>query len=83
MRKFVLAAAAIVMTSASAFASDAVGVVSRYNPEARVITLQSGQSYTIPRDIALPAIRVGEKVTFTFRHDGGEVTGVLTRPLWG
>lgn len=82
MRKLALAVAAIVLTSGSAFADVTNGVVSNYNPQVRVITLQNGQSYTVPRWVPLPAIQVGQNVTITSRDDGGDVTSVLTRALW-
>ena len=82
MRKFALAVAAIALTSGSALASSTNGVVSSYNPQVRVITLQNGQSYTVPRSVPVPAIRAGQNVTITFRDDGDDVTNVLTGSLW-
>ncbi|GAA2824663.1 uncharacterized protein DUF1344 [Aminobacter aminovorans] len=80
MNKLILAAAAFALFSGSALASDASGVVTRFNADTRVITLQGGASYTIPRDVALPSVRVGEKVSILFNDEGDVVRNVLAGP---
>jgi len=80
MNKLILAAAAIALFSGSALASDASGIVARFNAGARVITLDHGGSYTIPRDVALPSIKVGEKVTILLNDEGDVVRNVFVGP---
>jgi hypothetical protein len=77
MKKIILAASAVAMMSGAAFASSANGVVSQFNEQARVITLESGQSYTVPRDVAIPAIQAGEKVSIQLNDEGDKVNAVL------
>lgn len=77
MKKIILAASAFAMMSGAAFASSASGVVATYNEGARVITLESGQSYTVPRDVAIPAIQAGEKVSIQLNGEGDKVNAVL------
>lgn len=77
MKKIILTASAIAMMSGVAFASSANGVVATYNEGARVITLESGQSYTVPRDVAIPAIQTGEKVSIQLNGEGDKVNAVL------
>lgn len=80
MNKLILAAAAIALFSGSALASDASGIVAQFNAGARVITLDHGGSYTIPRDVALPSIKVGEKVTILLNDEGDVVRNVFVSP---
>lgn len=80
MNKLILAAAAFALFSGSALASDASGVVTRFNADTRVITLQGGGSYTIPRDVALPSVKVGEKISILFNDEGDVVRNVLAGP---
>lgn len=77
MKKIILAAAALSVMSGAAFASSASGVVSKLNAQARVITLDNGQSYTVPRDVAMPAIHEGEKVSIQLNDEGDKVRAVL------
>lgn len=80
MNKLILAAAAFALLSGSAIASDASGVVTRFNADTRVITLQGGDSYTIPRDVALPSVKVGEKISILFNDEGDQIRNVLAGP---
>ncbi|KQU75399.1 hypothetical protein ASC75_18845 [Aminobacter sp. DSM 101952] len=77
MNKFILAASAFVLMTGAALASSADGVVAKINSDVRVITLENGQSYTIPRDVALPAIQVGEKISIQLNDEGDRVQSVL------
>ncbi|MCX8567924.1 DUF1344 domain-containing protein [Aminobacter sp. MET-1] len=77
MKKIILAAAAITMMSGAAFASSTDGVIDKFNADTRVITLENGNSYTVPRDVAMPSIRTGEKVSIQLNGEGDRVTGVL------
>ncbi len=77
MKKIILAASALALMSGAALASSADGIVAKYNSDVRVITLENGQSYTIPRDVAVPSISAGEKVTILLNGEGDRVTTVL------
>lgn len=52
-------------------------VVAKYNHDVRVITLENGRSYTVPRDVALPPLEAGEKVSIILNDEGDRVTAVL------
>lgn len=77
MKKIVLAATAVALMSASAFASSRDGVIKTFDAHTRVITLENGQSYTVPRDVAIPTLQNGEKVSIQLNDEGDRVTGVL------
>ncbi len=80
MKKIIIAASALAIMSGAALASSADGVIAKYNADVRVITLESGKSYTVPRDVALPQLQVGEKVSIQLNGERDRVTGVL-KPL--
>ncbi|MEJ6783279.1 hypothetical protein [Aminobacter sp. Piv2-1] len=77
MKKIILAASALALMSGAALASSADGVVGNYNADVRVITLEGGKSFTIPRDVAVPSIQAGEKVSIDLNDEGDRVTAVL------
>lgn len=77
MNKIILAASAFALMTGAALASSADGVVAKINSDVRVITLENGRSYTVPRDVALPAIQAGEKVSIQLNDEGDRVQSVL------
>ncbi|WP_269930226.1 DUF1344 domain-containing protein [Aminobacter sp. HY435] len=77
MNKLILAASALVIMSGAAMAASSNGVVSTFNDNTRVITLESGKSFTVPRDVALPTIQAGEQVSIILNDEGDRVTAVL------
>lgn len=77
MKTLVLAAASLAFMSGAALASSSNGMIAKFNPYTRVVTLESGKSFTIPRDVALPALQVGEKVSIQLNDEGDKVTSVL------
>lgn len=77
MKKFILAAASLAFMSGAALASSNNGVVMKFSPASRVITLENGHSFTVPRDVALPAFQIGEKVSIQLNDEGDKVTSVL------
>lgn len=78
MKKLILAVSAVAFMSGAALASGSEGVVAKFNPDVRVITLDNGRSYTIPRHIGLPQVQVGDKVSInTKSDDADQVTSVL------
>lgn len=82
MKKIIIAASALVFMSGAALASSNNGVIKNFNADSRVITLESGKSYTIPRDVALPPLQVGEKVSIQLNGERDKVTSILTNPLF-
>ncbi|ODT06970.1 MAG: hypothetical protein ABS58_09270 [Mesorhizobium sp. SCN 65-20] len=78
MKKIFLAAASLVLMSGAALATEANGVVTKFNPQTRVITLNGGKSFTIPRDVALPAVHVGGHVSIVLNDEGDRIQAVLT-----
>ncbi|GAA4111524.1 DUF1344 domain-containing protein [Aminobacter aganoensis] len=77
MKKIIIAASAFSIMTGAAFASSANGVVGNINSDTRVITLESGKSFTIPRDVALPAIQAGDTVSIQLNDEGDKVQAVL------
>lgn len=77
MKNILLIVAPLVFVAGAAFASSFDGVVAKYNHDVRVITLENGRSYTVPRDVALPPLQAGEKVPIILNDEGDRVTAVL------
>ncbi|MBD0413451.1 hypothetical protein [Oryzicola mucosus] len=81
MKKILISAAALALLGGSAFAAVPVsGTVEYYNPETRVITFESGQSVTVPLDVAIPAnLQAGSHASVDFNGRGDKVDVVFTR----
>lgn len=77
MKKILLIVAPLILLAGAALASSRDGVIAKYNHDVRVITLENGRSYTVPRDVALPPLQAGEKVTIMLNGEGDRVTDVL------
>lgn len=77
MKKILLVVAPLILVAGAALASSRDGVIAKYNHDVRVITLENGRSYTVPRDVALPPLEAGEKVTIMLNGEGDRVTDVL------
>lgn len=77
MKKLILAASALSIIAGSAFASQSSGIVGNINTGTRVITLESGKSFTVPHDVALPAIQAGDTVSLQLNDEGDKVQAVL------
>lgn len=77
MKKLILAAATLALMSGAAMANEVNGVVAKFNPQVRVVTLTNGDSYTIPRDVAVPQLKPGEKVSIMAQDDGYDVSAVV------
>ncbi|KQU75401.1 hypothetical protein ASC75_18855 [Aminobacter sp. DSM 101952] len=77
MKKIIIAASALSIIAGSAIASPASGIVGNINTDTRVITLESGKSFTIPRDVALPALQAGDTVSLQLNDEGDKVQAVL------
>lgn len=80
MKKLILAAAALTLMSGAALATEIDGVVAKFNPAVRVITLTNGESYTIPRDVAIPPqLAPGKRVAIDEHDNGAKIESVLVR----
>ncbi|MDH4984071.1 DUF1344 domain-containing protein [Aminobacter anthyllidis] len=77
MKTILLIASPLIFLAGAAFAASSDGVVAKYNHDVRVITLENGRSYTVPRDVALPPLQAGEKVSIQLNGEGDRVTAVL------
>ncbi|GAA4111518.1 DUF1344 domain-containing protein [Aminobacter aganoensis] len=77
MKKIIIAASALSIIAGVAIASPASGIVGNINTDTRVITLESGKSFTIPRDVALPALQTGDTVSLQLNDEGDKVQAVL------
>ena len=77
MKKILLIVAPLILVAGAALASSRDGVIAKYNHDVRVITLENGRSYTVPRNVALPPLEAGEKVTIMLNGEGDRVTDVL------
>lgn len=77
MRRLVLAVSALALMSSAALARDVQGVVKHFNSATRTITLQDGRTYTVPRHVAVPRMRAGEKVSIMFNGEGDQIRNVF------
>ena len=77
MKTILLIASPLIFIAGSALASSLDGIVARYNHDVRVITLENGKSVTVPRDVAMPSLQAGEKVSIQLNGEGDRVTAVL------
>ena len=78
MTKLVLATAALALMSGAALATEVDGVVAKFTPAVRDITLTNGESYTIPREVAIPPqLAPGKRVAIDERDNGAKIDSVL------
>lgn len=77
MKRLILAISVLAIMTGVAVARQAQGIVASYNPGTRVIKLQNGRSYTVPRDVAVPRLNPGDKVSIMFNDEGDKVKHVL------
>lgn len=77
MRRLVIAISALALMTGAALARQAQGTVASYNPSTRVIKLQNGRSYTVPRHVAVPRLNAGDRVTIMFNDEGDKIRTVL------
>ncbi len=77
MKTILLIASPLFFLAGAALASSSGGVVAKYNHDVRVITLENGRSYTVPRDVALPPLQAGDNVSIQLNDEGDRVTAVL------
>ncbi len=73
MRKLVIAAGAamlLAVSSLAALADEASGQVTNIDDSAMTITLDDGNTYTLPTDVDPASLMVGDKVTIEYTKDG-------------
>ncbi len=72
MKKLVIAAGAAVllaMSSLAALADEASGSITNIDETAMTVTLDDGNTYTLPADVDPTSLKVGDKVTVEFTKD--------------
>ena len=68
----ILIAAALVLISGAAFAAEAEGKIRSIDPDQLTITLADGNSYKLPGELDIGALREGMEVLFAYDEVGGE-----------
>lgn len=67
-----LIAAALVLISGVALAAEAEGKIRSIDPDQLTITLVDGNSYKLPGELDIEALREGMEVLFAYDEVGGE-----------
>ena len=82
MKKLMIAAsaAALFATMSIAFAAEATGVISSVDATAGTVTLDNGQTYSLPASVAAADLKVGAKVKITYDDAGGKMTATAVAP---
>ena len=83
MKKLVIAAGAAVLlavSSLAALADEASGSITNVDDSAMAVTLDDGNTYTLPADVDTSTLKVGDKVTveYTKDADGNLVATAVT-----
>jgi Protein of unknown function (DUF1344) len=82
MRRLIIAASSaafLVASSAVALAEQATGAIASIDPRANTVTLENGETFSLPESFDAATLTVGEKVKITYTMgDGGRlrVSGV-------
>ena len=69
MRKLMVTASAAAMLAGSAFAAlaaEATGAIASIDTSAGAVTLDSGQTFTLPASVDAASLQVGQQVTVTY-----------------
>ena len=84
MKKLMIAVGAAGLLAASslaAFADQAQGAITAVDPTAMTVTLDDGNTYTLPSSVDAASLKVGEKVTIQFQKDNsGKMTATEVAP---
>jgi outer membrane lipoprotein SlyB len=84
MKKLMIAAGAaglLAMSTLTALADEASGAITSVDPTALTVTLDDGNTYTLPASIDAASLKVGEKVTIEFSKDAdGKMTATAVTP---
>ena len=76
MKKFLITAVSVVGLAGAAYAAEVEGVVSSYDPATRMITLESGETFTVTGDAQLDNVQPGGKVVVTYDDGTTDATAV-------
>jgi hypothetical protein len=83
MRKLMIAASAaalIAASSAVALAAEATGAIASVDPAAGTVTLDSGQTFTLPASVDAASLQVGQQVKITYEEADGKMTASEVAP---
>lgn len=76
MKKFIITTAAVLSMAGAAFAAEVEGVVTSYDPATKMITLESGEVFTVAGDVQLEGLEPGGKVAITYDDGTTNATAV-------
>jgi Cu/Ag efflux protein CusF len=71
MNRIVVSAAALLSLMGAASAAEVEGTVQTVDPTTRMVTLDTGESFTAPEDATLDDIAPGDKVKVTLDDSSG------------
>jgi hypothetical protein len=82
MKKLMIAAsaAALLASVSIGYAAEAQGTISSIDTAAGTVTLDSGQTFTLPASVAAADLKVGSKVTITYDESGGKMNATAVTP---
>ncbi len=84
MKKLLIAAGAaglLALSSLAAFAAEAQGSIKSVDPSAMTVTLDNGNTYTLPASVDAATLQVGEKVKIEYSKDAsGKMTATSVAP---
>ncbi len=76
MNRIVVSAAALLSLMGAASAAEVEGTVQTIDPTTRMVTLDTGESFTAPEDATLDDIAPGDKVKVTLDDSSGAATAL-------
>lgn len=76
MTKTLLTAVSFVAMTAAAFASEVEGTVTNYDPDTRMIVLESGEAFRLAEGVQLDGLQPGGKVVITFDEGTTDATSI-------
>ena len=76
MKKMIITAASVLAMAGAAFAAEVEGVVTNYDPATKMITLESGESYTVGEGVEVGDLQPGGKVAITYDDGTTNATAV-------
>ncbi|MEO9340152.1 DUF1344 domain-containing protein [Mesorhizobium sp. SB112] len=78
MKKILATTIASLAFIGAAYAATVEGVVQGVDPATRTVTLQDGQSFVAPENVAIDAMTEGTKIVISVDDATGAITGVET-----
>ncbi len=84
MKKLMIAAGAaslLALSSLAAYADEAQGSITSVDPTAMTVTLDDGNTYTLPASVDAASLQIGEKVTIQYSKDAdGKMAATTVMP---